>query len=115
MAKSIEQIEYERDKSRFELEIHKLQTENLILSSENLKISTRQLKRYFLYSIISFITGILSAAIIQYIGKTESRDILRLEQRITALEQTANQLEDSIQTLKVLNTNERDSLKSIEK
>jgi len=109
MAKSIKGLFLEQNRSDYDLQMHNLQ-------AENLRLSTKQLKRYYTYSIISFISGIISAAFILWITtlmpeKVEKSDTLKLEQRITTLEQTVDRLVDSIQTLKVLNTIELDSLK----
>ena len=111
MAKSFSGYNYEQNKGDFEFKIHTLLAENLKLSSENLQLSTKQLKRYFLYSIASFFVGIISAIIVAVcISKLIPGDKSKLEQRIITLEQTVSQLADSIQTLKVSYTKQKDSV-----
>lgn len=102
MAKTFSQKEYEDNKGKYELIIHTLQKENLTLSN-------KQLKRYWIYSTLSFFAGIVSAIVVHICTK-DTGDIAKTKQRITALEQTVSILADSAQNVKVYRTNGKDTI-----
>jgi len=93
---------YEQNKADYELIIHKLQ-------KENLELSNKQLKRYWVYSTLSFFAGIISAIIVHTYTK-DTEDIEKAKQRITALEQTVSTLADSARNVKVYRTNGKDTI-----
>src|SRR6266498_2575491 len=106
MSNSIKELDYKSNHEKYNLILHELQ-------AENLRLSTKQLKRYFIYSIISFLAGILSAIIVAIcVSILKPADTGKLEQRIATLEQSSNQLKDSFRILKAEHTILLDSLKT---
>lgn len=102
MAKSISELQWEKNKYRYQKELAELQTTNL-------KLSNKQLKRYWLLTTVSFFTGIISAIIVHTYTK-DTGDIEKLRERINSLEQSVANLEDSAQDVKVYRTNGKDTI-----
>lgn len=72
MSKTISQIEFEENKSVYELEIYKLQRENL-------RLSNRQLRKYWLLTIVSFLIGVVSTIVSSKFSGSSQESLMRKE------------------------------------
>lgn len=103
MASTLKELDYKTNPDKYNLALLELQ-------SENLRLSTKQLKRYWLLTCSSFILGIVATTITTRIGNQDKPKVEKLEYRITLLESTVNKMGDSIQNLLIYNTIRKDSL-----
>lgn len=94
--RDLEAGNYERNKSEYDLQIFRLQ-------KENLQLANKQLKRYWLYTIISFCLGV-SSTFITHTYTKDTKDTQILSYKIDSIKAVVKNLEDSIRNVRVYNT-----------